>query len=227
VNDYVRRGKLHKSHLNGIDLDVIPSKDDEGSEAEFIFPDYAQLTVMSAGMPAEYRLAIWLMRGCGLRLGEALGVSAADFTPGMLRVREQLRPDGKSYGPLKRRKAGEYRDVPVPAYVQEMVDSHTPQADGRLFAPMTHNRFRTRFNRSRDVAGIPASFTPHSLRHVFASVALSNSVPITDVSKWLGHRNINTTYAIYGHLVPSSWDRARSVLDTEYDAWSKPQDEAA
>jgi integrase len=37
------------------------------------------------------------------------------------------------------------------------------------------------FTAARKVAGLPASFTPHSLRHVFASVALANGVPLTDV----------------------------------------------
>jgi integrase len=48
---------------------------------------------------------------------------------------------------------------------------------------------------------------------VFAFVVLANGIPITDLAKWLGHKNINVTYATYGHLVPSSWDRARDVLD--------------
>jgi hypothetical protein len=35
----------------------------------------------------------------------------------------------------------------------------------------------------------------------------------TEVSRWLGHRSIEITHQIYGHLVPASWDRARTVLD--------------
>ena len=42
-------------------------------------------------------------------------------------------------------------------------------------------------------------FSPHSLWHAFISALLSRGVPITDVASWLGHRNINVTYAIYGH----------------------------
>ncbi|MFI5017732.1 MAG: tyrosine-type recombinase/integrase, partial [Dongiales bacterium] len=60
-------------------------------------------------------------------------------------------------------------------------------------------------------------FTPHSLRHAFVSALLSHGVPITDVATWLGHRNINVTYATYGHLVPDSEDYLRGLLDT-YDA---------
>jgi len=53
------------------------------------------------------------------------------------------------------------------------------------------------------------------------SALLSHGVPITDVAKWLGHRNINVTYATYGHLVPSSLGRAVEVLNAEYAEWSE------
>jgi integrase len=220
INDAIRKGKLTKSNLAGIKLDHIEPRHRNG-HSDFVFPSHQQLATMAAKMPADYRLAIWLMRGCGLRIGEALGVSVADFMPGgVLRVRGQLLAKNKTYGPLKARKPGEYRDVPVPAYVAQIVAQHQAQPDGHLFAPIWHTAFADWFNKARDTAGIDGAFTPHSLRHVFASVALSNSIPISDVSKWLGHRDINMTYAIYGHLVPSSFDRAKNVLDAEYEAWS-------
>jgi hypothetical protein len=46
-------------------------------------------------------------------------------------------------------------------------------------------------------------------------------VPITDVAAWLGHRNINVTYATYGRLVPSSLGRAQEVFNAEYAQQSK------
>ena len=82
---------------------------------------------------------------------------------------------------------------------------------------VAHRTYRDWFNKARDAAGLPKSFTPHTLRHIFVSVCLAGGVPITDVSKWLGHRDINTTYAIYGHLAPESWERARGVLDDEWE----------
>ena len=61
-----------------------------------------------------------------------------------------------------------------------------------------------RFMNAAEKAKIPAGFTPHSLRHAFASAMLSKGVPITDVAHWLGHRDVRVTYRIYGHLVPSA-----------------------
>ena len=39
---------------------------------------------------------------------------------------------------------------------------------------------------------------------------------ITEVSRWLGHKSIEATHQIYGHLVPFSFDRARTALDSAY-----------
>jgi hypothetical protein len=188
------------------------------ARAEIIFPTHAQLTTLAAELAEGHRLAVWLMRGCGLRIGEALAVRGDQFNGDTLRITQQLlQGAGRVYGPIKHRNPGDYRDVPVPAYVAELVKHAAP---GLLFPGISRRSFERRFRLGREKAGLPPEFTPRSLRHVFASVALANGVPITDISRWLGHRNINTTYAIYGHLVPSSWDAARAVLDKEYAVWS-------
>ena len=46
--------------------------------------------------------------------------------------------------------------------------------------------------------------------------SFAKGVPITEVSRWLGHKSIEVTHQIYGHLVPASWERARAVLDDAY-----------
>jgi integrase len=72
------------------------------------------------------------------------------------------------------------------------------------------------FQRAAAKAGLPPEFIPHSLRHLYASTSLAEGIPITEVSRWLGHKGIEVTHQIYGHLVPSSFDRARSALDSVY-----------
>jgi integrase len=46
-------------------------------------------------------------------------------------------------------------------------------------------------------------------------------VPITELAHYLGHRSIEVTHRIYGHLLPSAVAVARTVLDTEFAEWSK------
>lgn len=88
----------------------------------------------------------------------------------VLRVCEQASRDGTKTRPLKHRKAGEYRDAPVPAYVWQMVrdlpDGYFFQADGKF---PTYSSYRHGFNLHAGKAGIPRAFTPHSLRHVVSA----------------------------------------------------------
>jgi integrase len=61
-----------------------------------------------------------------------------------------------------------------------------------------------------------ASRRTHDLRHTFASTALAEGVPISEVSRWLGHKSITTTVDLYGHLVPEASARARDALDKAF-----------
>lgn len=209
VRDAVKAGRLTdaQNRLSGIPLPPVQQK------ANLVFATHEQIERIAQELPKAYSSTVYLMRGCGLRLGEVLGVRGEDFNDGSLRLSRQLAPNGQNTIPLKHRRAGDFRNIPVPAYV-----THALAEDFGSFPPVNHRAYSTWFNRARDKAGLPASFTPHSLRHIFASICLSRGVPITDVSKWLGHRNIQTTFGIYGHLVPASQDRARDVLDGEWAA---------
>jgi integrase len=93
------------------------------------------------------------MYGCGLRIGEALAVrTRCGINQGTtLRIREQVNPVAQ-LRPLKFRAAGQFRDVPLPAYVAESIDkhiaSHGTTSDGYLFHDRKHKlvirrRFRT------------------------------------------------------------------------------------
>jgi integrase len=210
------------------DIKLAPGAHKPGRD-DFIFPTHEQLGLVAKGLEdtrpgVSLPLTIWLMRGCGLRISEALAVRRNDFRENgnVLRIHEQVTQGGNATAPLKARKTGEYRDIPVPSYVWEAVKD---LPDGYLFMQPS-GRFPTQrsylkvFTTARKAAGIPAGFTPHSLRHTFVSALLARNVPITDVSKWIGHRSINITYDIYGHLLPSAWGKAREALDAEYEDWS-------
>ena len=102
--------------------------------------------------------------------------------------------------------------------IDKHIASHGTTEDGYLFQGRRHKHVTRRtyqedFERAAGKAGLPPEFIPHSLRHCYASTALARGIPITEVSRWLGHKSIEVTHQIYGHLVPASWDRARTVLD--------------
>ena len=102
--------------------------------------------------------------------------------------------------------------------IDKHIASHGTTEDGYLFRGRRHKHVTRRtyqedFARAAGKAGLPPEFIPHSLRHCYASTALAHGIPITEVSRWLGHKSIEVTHQIYGHLVPASWDRARTALD--------------
>jgi integrase len=55
--------------------------------------------------------------------------------------------------------------------------------------------------------------TFHGLRHTFASTLLSAGVPLTVVSRWLGHASSYVTESTYSHFVPGSDVRGRDILN--------------
>jgi integrase len=215
----VRSERIRANPAKGIRLPAVQVA------AEFIMPTRKQLDVLAEGLPAQWALTVWLMRGCGLRIGEALAVNESGIADCRLRISEQVLDRPPRLGPLKHRKPGEGRDVPLPGYVAERIETHLKLHGvsdkgylfpGRKYEFVRYLIYYQAFVSSRDDAGLPTEFTPHDLRHVFASVALSNNVPIPDVSRWLGHTSVDLTYRIYSHFVPNAFDRAKEVLDAEF-----------
>jgi integrase len=125
-------------------------------------------------------------------------------------------------GPIKSRAEGQFHDIPLPLYVSEAIDKHITDhgttedgylIQGRRHKHVTRRTYQQDFERAAAKAGLPPEFIPHTLRHCYASTALACGIPMTEVSRWLGHKSIEVTHQIWGHLVPASWDRARTVLD--------------
>ena len=226
-HEAVRDRKLAESPCADIDLPGVVI------EKDFILPTNGQTVALAAGLPADWASTIWLMHGCGLRIGEALAVNTrcriADGS--ILRVHEQVDQQAQ-LRPLKFRKKGDYRDIPLPLYVSDAIDKHIAGHgttsdgylyQGRKYTFVIRRSYQQDFTRAAAKAGLPPQFVPHSLRHCFASTALASGIPITELSRWLGHRSIETTHRIYGHIVPSSLGRARTVLDDAYrDACGRP-----
>jgi integrase len=215
----LKSGKLTSNPAAGIRL-----PNGEAHRAQFTMATFAQLDVIAGKLPEGWALAIWLMRGCGLRLGEALAVRADSVRGDVLRVEEQVLFPSNKLGPLKSRKPGQYRDVPLPGYVAEKIAQH-PVTEGYLFPAFASGKahsdaFRAAFKRAAESAGLPKDYTPHDLRHTFASVSLAGGVPLFEVSRYLGHRSADFTAQVYGHLVPSAAGRARAALDAEYENWA-------
>lgn len=225
LDDAVASGKLNSHRLAGIKLirqDSMPTHDD------FVFPSYDQISALAESLNG-FGIAVWLARGCGLRIREALAVHREDFIDRgrVLRVSRQASVNGDCAEALKHRRPGQSRDVAVPAYVWDRVKLLAPHgpvcASGNSNPYPSYSVVYKNFSNQARKLGIPEGFTPHSLRHSFATDLLRSGVPIHIVSQMLGHRSVEVTSRVYAHVLRSDFGDVRSVLDSAYAAWSTPE----
>jgi len=187
-----------------------------------------QVLRLSAAMPPRYAVLVLLGAGAGLRQGEAFGLALdrIDAPCGMITVDQQVVVVDRRPILATPKTAASLRDVPMPRFVMRAVSEHADQLgldqdDILCRTPRGTLLRRDYYNRhiwkpALAAAGLTADTTFHDLRHTFASTALAEGVPISEVSRWLGHRSITTTVDLYGHLVPEASGRARDALDKAF-----------
>ena len=131
-----------------------------------------------------------LLYGCGLRIGEALGLDRA------------AAPLGRTL--VITGKGNKQRMVPVLPVVREAVDAyvaacpHGLGAADPLFVGARGRRLdaaivQKRMRQVRAALGLPASATPHALRHSFATHLLAGGGDLRAIQELLGHASLSTT----------------------------------
>jgi integrase len=160
----IRDKKLAESPCTGIQLPSVVTA------ADFTLPTHEQIDAVAAGLPPDWATTLWLMHGCGLRIGEALAVNLRCRVDGgkTLRVREQVTPAAQ-LKPLKFRRAGEFRDIPLPEYVSEAIDKHVAdhgttsdgyRFQGRKYKLVIRRSYQQHFQQAAQRAGLPPEFIP-------------------------------------------------------------------
>lgn len=56
----------------------------------------------------------------------------------------------------------------------------------------------------------------HQVRRYYASVMLTGGVSVKELAEYLGHRDPAFTLRAYAHMLPSSHERARAVIDERF-----------
>lgn len=78
---------------------------------------------------------------------------------------------------------------------------------------LRNDHLRRTLHRVLKYTTIAKRVTIHQLRHTFATRTLKAGVPITVVSKWLGHSNVSVTYSTYIHALKSQEIEATELLE--------------
>ena len=139
---------------------------------------------------ARDRAVLTLLYGCGLRISEALSLRRSDAPLG-----ETLRIVGKG---------SKTRITPVLPAVREAVDAYLAaqafvlEPDGPLFrarrgGALSPRHVQATVQRLRGRLGLPASATPHALRHSFATHLLGAGADLRSIQELLGHASLSTT----------------------------------
>lgn len=131
-----------------------------------------------------------LLYGCGLRLGEALGMARRDVPKG-----DTMVITGKG---------NKQRMVPVLTVVREAIADYIRQcpyplpAEGPLFVGVRGGKLnpgvvQRQMRRLRLLLGLPDTATPHALRHSFATHLLAGGGDLRTIQELLGHASLSTT----------------------------------
>lgn len=177
----------------------------------------------AAALIAALRLEDRALWGCafyaGLRRGElrALLWSDVDLAGGLIRVERSMNSYGDAGEPKSR--AGR-RNVPVVAALRDLLVKHklvTGQDAGLAFGSSATRPFTPTAVRKRALtAWRPDGLDPiglHECRHTFASLLIAAGVNAKAITAYLGHASIQTTFDLYGHLMPGNEDEAVALVD--------------
>ena len=139
---------------------------------------------------ARDRAVLLLLYGAGIRIAEALSLTGAALPLG-----ETLLVTGKG---------NKQRLVPVLPIVAQGVadyaakcpwpiDKTTPLFRGAKGGQLSQGMVQKAMARARTVLGLPASATPHALRHSFATHLLGAGADLRSLQELLGHASLGST----------------------------------
>ncbi|MGW8376014.1 site-specific integrase [Streptomyces sp. ODS28] len=210
------QGATHGDPMRGV---VEPQYDPERP----IIPTYEEKQHLRDNGDEDIRLVMDVMSGCGARTAEACAVNIHNIVADdVYRVTEQIHNKRVERAPLKHRKAGDFRETPLPAQTRNSIlayyERNGADEDGFLLRTLhgnywSHDITRYRWLKARKASGVSADMRLYAMRHYFASNCLSRGIPITDVAEWMGHKSIEVTFKLYRHLMPGSITRAALVLN--------------
>lgn len=163
--------------------------------------------------------AFEMLYWCGLRLGEMLALTPADFNfdKGIVRINKSYqRINGEDViTDPKTEKSN--RNVQMPEFlideIKEYLDSlYGIEPDQRLF-PVTKNYMHNEMSRGSKAAGVKR-IRIHDIRHSHVSLLIEMGFGAVAIADRVGHESIDITYR-YAHLFPTTQQAIADQLNME------------
>ena len=151
-----------------------------------------EMQSMTNWVAARDAAVVTLLYGCGLRISEALALAGRDLPLG-----ESLRIVGKG---------NKERVIPVIPAARRATESYLAlcpfesEPDAAVFrgvrgGPLSPRLVQKVMERARAQLGLPATATPHAMRHSFATHLLNAGGDLRAIQELLGHASLSTTQA--------------------------------
>ena len=125
-------------------------------------------------------------------------------------------------------KTGKVRTLGIPRFLRDMLTDHLEaipaDPDALVFTspdggPRRHDNFYRRHFKPAVRAALPAEkhgLRFHDLRHTCAAMLIAADAHPKAIQDHLGHKDIQTTFNVYGHMLASAQEALASRLDDVY-----------
>ena len=215
-------GMIPVNPLLDVPLDMLKPK---GRGEDMPLAEVGRLLKAAKGGPGEI---VWrLLLETGARRGEITGLnwSDVDFRTGIISIRKIASPESDGVFLSPRTKGNAVREIPLSDALLATLKALKEERRAMMSDPIVldrRGRKRASFTALRywwkkdcEKAGV-TGYSPHSLRHTFATTALAAGVPMKVVSSILGHASTAVTSEIYTHVTGQMERDAVLAVVTEF-----------
>ena len=188
-----------------------------GRRERIASPDEAQQLL--AVLPERDRPVWATALYAGLRRGElmALRWEDVDLAAGVIRIERSY--DDKGRVEIEPKSRAGRRTVPIVGALRDVLVDHKARQErdrglvfGSTETPFVPSNLWRRAQRAWERDGLePIGL--HEARHTFASVLIAAGVNAKAITTYMGHASIQTTYDLYGKLMPGSESEAAALVD--------------
>ncbi len=240
VFDGALKEAMRNRLIDGNPADDIKLPSTKKRPAMFLTPEQAR-AFLAAARGERLELGLRIMLSLGLRRGEVAGLRWDDLnlTKGTLHVAGSLRfVSGHGLVYTTPKTDSSERVLRLPASLQEALRQHQArlQVERRAMGdkwqpdcpyvfvassnggPLNSGDLYRAVKRTAQRAGLPATISPHSLRHSCASFLYAEGVPEKAISAFLGHANTTITRNLYVHLLGGELDTAAEQIERLLDS---------
>ena len=179
----------------------------DGSPSEYTIRKYLKFAEAVMDKPISF-YAFEVLYWCGLRLGELLALTPADFDleKKVLRITKSYQRIGSEDIITDPKTPKSIRNIQMPDFlvdeIKDYLDSLYGIADDARMFPITKSYLHHEMRRGSAKAGVQ-KIRIHDLRHSHVSLLIDMGFSAVAIANRVGHESIDITYR-YAHLFPTT-----------------------